>query len=412
MQDHGRFAPPEAPPAPPRAIVYAFPWAFGEQGPDEQGPDVAFAELRACGIDAVQLASSYHVASFLTPRRGQRPIRHGDLGGLCFDPRGVDVAWPFLPPVSPQATSRPDVRQVLAGAERHGLPVIAWVVYLYQHALARGRPELAVHDAHGEPSAAHLCPANPEVRAYVHALTEAVLTLGRFQGLHAESLAMHPFDHGLLNPKAAVTPSRRVRLLLSLCFCRHCRAEAAAAGLAVDSFASEVRRRIEAHLDALPDGDPADAVTDVGEKPFDEDLRAWRSLHEREVTTLHEEVFSLAGAAGVRTGSSIVEGDDLGLNGRAPMAIRRRVDEVRFRLVPGLDAFELEERIAECRRHTQPNVPTYAFLDIARFPSEQAFAEAVALAHDLGVRHFRFYAYGLMSGRQMAWLRGQRGRWT
>jgi hypothetical protein len=269
-----------------------------------------------------------------------------------------------------------------------------------------------MHDAFGEPSSAHLCPANPEVRAYVHALTKAVLALGRFEALHAESLAMHPFDHGLLNLKAAVRPSRFVHLLLSLCFCSHCREAAEATGIPVDRFAKQARRRVEAHLDALPDREPPGRLMDQGAHAFEADLWAWQSLHERQVEALHEDVFSLADARGTRKGSSMVEGDDLGLNGGAPVAIRHRVDEVRFRLVPGLDASELAERISQCRRHTKPHVPAYAFLELAWFPSEQAFADAVALAHEQGIRHFRFYAYGLSSERQMGWLHRQQEHWT
>src|SRR5690606_7747702 len=165
--------------AAPRAVMYAYPWDVYDHGPQRVLDDLA-----ACGIDALQLSFSYHVATFITPRNPRRKVRFGEPGALEFDPTLSDaVTWPFEPAVAAEVTGETYMPVLLEAVAERGIAVSAWVVYLYNHALARRNPELAVVNAFGDRNGAQLCPANPAVREYVLALTDAVLAHGPLTGL-------------------------------------------------------------------------------------------------------------------------------------------------------------------------------------------------------------------------------------
>ncbi|MDA0700072.1 MAG: hypothetical protein O3A02_02540, partial [bacterium] len=135
--------------------MYIYPWDVWDEGVD------AFIDtLRRCGIDAVQLAVRYHIASYLLPRNPRRVLYHGDHGALYFRPSGplAGVDAPVSPTVTvprmpPAAGDVPDLAATLATLGDAGLGRVAWVIYAYDHALARGRPDLAVEHLFGDPSA-------------------------------------------------------------------------------------------------------------------------------------------------------------------------------------------------------------------------------------------------------------------
>jgi hypothetical protein len=391
----------------PHAAIHAYPWALADEGPDR-----AFATMRRCGVGAAHLALSYHVGAYLTPRGGARRVHAGDLGGLHFDAPAVLVdGWPFPPLVSSLVTGPSYFAGLADAAERHGLRLVAWIVYLYQHALARERPQLAVRNAFGDQHGAQLCPANPEVRAYAHALTRATLALGRFDGMYIEALKYLPYEYGLLNAKAAVAPGQRARSLLSLCFCAHCRRAAVVAGIDVDGLASAVRTWLDDHLNRLPDGIDGDTGVSIGEELGDA-LAALVRCRSLQVVELQREVIDLAHEAGLRVASDVVEPDELRVNGDAPFAVRGQVDEVRVKLLPGMDVGSVVGAIDEARHRARADVVVVAFYPIGSFASEGSFVRAVESARAAGIRHHRFYEYSLLSRRQVEWLEGARELWS
>src|SRR5690606_1332902 len=126
------------PPPPPRFAVYAHPWALAEMG-----VEAALDELADLGVDGLQLALSYHVASFLSPRSPRGRVRAGDLGSVSMwlDPPPSGLR----PCVDTQAASA--APEILRKAADRGMQVVAWLVYLYNHDLARRHPEVAVRNA-------------------------------------------------------------------------------------------------------------------------------------------------------------------------------------------------------------------------------------------------------------------------
>lgn len=392
--------------AAPHAVMYSYPWDIYDHGPER-----VLDELQQCGVDAIQLSFSYHVASFINPRNPRRKVRYGEPGVLEFDPGSSAGTWPFTPAVSVDVTGERYLADLIEKMAARDLGVIAWVVYLYNHTLARRHPELAVENAFGDKSGAQLCPANPAVREYVLSLTDAVLSHTPLTGLVAESLSYLPYDYGFLNLKAAVTPSQSAGLLLSLCFCRHCMQRAAANSVDVVSLRREVVDVIEKEFAELPDGTATGATTEAW---CQQNLGLLSLLDSRSeiATSLQQSVLRTARTAGLRTGTNSAGSHDARLTGVPNDAVVELRSDYRFEVLPHWTTDHTGEVVATARQAAGAGAAVYALAQLSNFPDEGSFRSALEAAASLGVDHFRLYEYGLLSERQLTWLRNSKHLWT
>jgi len=386
--------------------MYSYPWDIYDHGPER-----VCDELQECGIDAVQLSFSYHVATFLNPRNPRRKIRFGIPGVLEFDPRRGAGAWPFEPAVSADVTGDRYMADLLDTLAARDLSVTAWVVYLYSHTLARRHPDLTIENAFGDSSGAQLCPGNPTVQEYVMALTDAVLAHAPLAGLVAESLSYLPYDYGFLNLKSAVAPSQAAGLLLSLCFCRHCTERASTSDVDVVGLRREVVGVIEQEFADLPDGPTNGAAT---EGWCQQSLELPRFLGSRAATasSLQQAVLRAAQAAGLRTGTASAGDHDSRLTGVPNEAVVDLRSDFRFEVLPHLTADQTAQAVATARQAAGPGAEVYALAQLSNFPDENSFSSALESVADLGIDRFRLYEYGLLSERQLTWLKNAKHLWT
>lgn len=396
----------DAPAEAPRAIMYAYPWDFYRHGVDR-----VLDDLESCGIDAVQLSFSYHVATFLTPRIPGSRVRFGEHGELQFDPNVLPGEWPLDPPVAAHVTGPDYIADLLTAINSRGLSTIAWVIYLYNHVLARSRPDACVENAYGDRHGAQLCPANPTVRAYVSTLTNAVLAHEPLSGLVVESLSFLPYDYGFLNLKAAVTPSSAAGVLLSLCFCEHCRERSAQTGLDADELRRQVVQVVDAEIALLPDG--RGAADSTGEwVSHHAALQRYLTVRTETASSLQREVLATVRAHGLRGGSNSAEGQDARVTGVSNDTLRDLRNEYRFEALPHYSGAELVGIVENARTAAGPNVPLYALAQLSNFDSETSFRSTLDAVKELGVDRFRLYEYGLLTTRQLEWLRSSKDLWT
>lgn len=390
--------------------MYAYPWDLIDHGLER-----AADELTELGIDAVQLSFSYHVATFLNPRNSSRKVRFGEPGVLEFQPAStVSEAWPFQPPVAAEVTDEHHLVALVQRLGNNGLAVLAWVVYLYSHSLAKQRPELAVENAFGDRHGAQLCPANPAVREYVQSLTRAVLAHQGLSGFVAESLSFLTYDYGFLNLKSAVVPSSAAARLLSLCFCRHCSSRATGADIDVDALRRSAVSLIGGELAELPDGARLNERTTDCQRWWHEStaLRSYLQVREQIASSLQQDVLDAALSSGLRTGTNAAEAQDPLITGIPNESIASRRSDFRFELFPDTPAAELRLSVERAREKAGANATIYALAQLSNFPDEGAFRTALESVAALGVGHFRLYEYGLLSERQLAWLRNAREIWS
>jgi hypothetical protein len=361
-------------------------------------------------LEGITIAAVYHEARDLFPHNPVRKLRFLEGGVTYFRPdparyRGLAIQ----PRVARLAQERDVVGELADGAERRGLSVHAWTVFLHADWQVGGSEEHAEQTAFGDPCLTELCPANPDVRAYTQALAGDVARLG-MKTIVAESLHFHPLEHGYHHERYFLHLGARTRFLLGLCFCRHCLATARAAGVdadAVHRFAqSEIRRVFDGGADESQELTREEARALAGGE-----MGAYLDERERVVWTLAEEASAAAVAEGARIAfldaSGAIKGyfDGRPVGGPAPEiawrlgvdlarvgsatgeleAIAYAVDPDRIRL--DLDAYHnlllAGGTLSAAMRPTLPDCD-----------SVENLAAKVGLARELGLERLDFYHYG------------------
>lgn len=239
-------------------VVYVYPW-------DIVGDPRAPARLGSLGVGSVAVAATYHATRAATPLHPAHRLvnaRHS----ACYVPVREEV-WKGarLVPATPSAwmSSADPFGEAAAALRAEGLPVHAWIVLTHNSLLGSANPDLVVVNAFGEPYPYALCPASPEVRDYCHTLVREVVELGEPDGLVLEACGAPGFRHAGLHEKtdgADWSPAQIA--LLSLCFCRACRARYESAGVDVRELASRVRAGVDAAPGSAP-GSVEDALGDL-----------------------------------------------------------------------------------------------------------------------------------------------------
>lgn len=204
------------------------------------------------GLQGVTLACAYHHARDIFPHNPVRKVRYLEGGAVFFRPEARRYAGLRIQPQVSRLAREADVlAELVARAGRRGLEVRAWTVCLHNTTLGSRYPDCAIHNAFGDPYITALCPANPDVRAYLRALAGDIARRG-VGAILAEALGYQPFDHGYHHERSFLPLSPAAKFLLGLCFCDHCAGAIGRAGVDV----ARVRRFARAELEAIFDDEP------------------------------------------------------------------------------------------------------------------------------------------------------------
>jgi hypothetical protein len=216
-----------------RTTVHAYPWDLARLGVER-----SMGEIAGHGIGGVNLASTYHPIDSLSPRGGVR---------LYTSARGA-VHFPARPErygrIVPRL-SAPEVVGAWPSAEREaaavGIDLNAWTVTLFQPWIVDAHPDTARCLPSGDANGSGMCPAHPDVQAFVAALCEDLVDQFGPRTIHLEGISPLWFGTDWLRSRILVELSDLARELLSLCFCANCESSARAAGLDVE----RIRRLVE-----------------------------------------------------------------------------------------------------------------------------------------------------------------------
>jgi hypothetical protein len=205
-------------------------------------------------LDGVVLAASYHSAFDVFPHNPVHRVHAHEAGALYFrpDPRRYD-GLRIQPAVSRLASEVDPLGRLVEEADRRSLAVRAWTNHLQATDQGRRYPDCIVRNAFGDPYDRWLCVANPDVRAYIRAVS-ADLARYPVETLVLESLCYQPFDLVFLHGRSHFTFSPTARFFLSLCFCEHCEAASKAAGVRIGDVRKFVRDELAKSLAGEPSG--------------------------------------------------------------------------------------------------------------------------------------------------------------
>lgn len=228
----------------------------------DEGPEVVLDNIQGrAGLHGATLACAYHHARDVFPHNPVRKVRFLEGGTVFFRPDPARYAGLRIQPqISRLATEVDILADLISRAERRGMAVRAWTVFLHNTTLGSRYPDCTVQNVFGDPYITFLCPANPEVRAFARALAADVARYG-VSTILAEALAYQPFNHGYHHERAFIPLSPVARFLLGLCFCDHCTLAIDRAGVAVEPVRQFVRAELERVLTGEPHGLPEGEVS-------------------------------------------------------------------------------------------------------------------------------------------------------
>lgn len=240
--------------------------------------------------DALTMACNYHHSRDVLPHNPRRRIVYM-RGGVYFQPDPAKfAALKIKPDVVDFAREEDPLAKLVATAKSRGMDVRAWTNSMHSTILASSHPDCAVQNAFGDAYITTLCPANPDVRAYICALN-AEFNRYEVQGLLAESVSFMPFDHGYHHERSMVPLSAAVKFVLGLCFCPHCRRAGKAGGVAVDSLVAFVLREVDLSLNGQPSAlDGVEVEREAISALAGGDMGGYLAARQRTVTTLMQEL--------------------------------------------------------------------------------------------------------------------------
>jgi hypothetical protein len=395
-------------------------FAFASDLADE-GVDTVLANLQErAGVDGITAAFTYHAARDVFPHNPRRKVHLQDRGEFFFPPdAALYDGLRIQPRVSPAALAHDVLGETCRRAADRGLSVHAWTVFL--HSDRPGEfPECMTRNAFGDRVPADLCPANPDVRAYVRAL---VADVSRYEisTILAESLHYHGLEHGYHHERYFLELGARARYLLGLCFCEHCLDRAAGAGVDGASVQAAIRDELEGVFAARALAGGADFDRDELAAAAGGQLGAYLDVRAETVASLVAEAAQIADAAGKRFVFLELSGAAKGYaTGRptggpaAEIAWRAGVDLDRFAAIcpqvevagyaADVDRVRLD---LEAYRERLGDLP----LSMAVRPSPpdcdspENLAAKVRLARELGLARIGFYHYGFVRLEALDWIR-------
>lgn len=225
--------------------LWTYPWTL-----DREGLTDACATLKACGIDALNVASHYHSVRSMQPRFADDLFRSYS-GGCYFEPDGRFDEIPIETPVNDVGSWDDPLAEIVDGVYDPGFAVNAWTVLLHNTALGMANPEYRFESAFGDVHDHSLCPSHPAVRDYYAAVVASIAKHG-VDEIQLESIgfpsAFH--DHGSAHghDKRQTITSDAEAALLSQCFCDGCRAAATERRVDLDRAQTRVRELLESSL--------------------------------------------------------------------------------------------------------------------------------------------------------------------
>jgi len=379
--------------------VYCYAWDLAEAGVGSVADD-----LRARHINTITLAASYHAGKFIRPKGRTGKVYFPEDGTVYFR-----TTAERYDEIRPAANSIMAQRDVLAEVcETSGLAANAWLVLMHNSRLGAAHPEATVTNAFGDSYVYSLCPSAPAARAYAVALCADVTDNYAVDGISLETPGFLPYAHGYHHEFALLRQNVWLDNLLGLCFCQHCRAGAAGAGIDAERLQGDVRRWVDDYLASELDfTDDMAAAFWLADAVLDSDLGRFLRWRCEVVSSLVAEIrtavrddatVSVIPSVARPTGGAWYEGSDLAGLARAAGTIEACFYEPSVSRIEG-DLWDIRRRLngaGRLRGILRPGHPDLA--------TRADVIAAVAALDAGGVEDIAFYNYGHLRQASLDWM--------
>jgi hypothetical protein len=383
--------------------MWTYPWDIQDQGLEALSADLG----GRAGLNTVSIATSYHAGRFLQPRSPQQKAYFPEDGTVYFCPD--ETLWQgktIRPLMAENVAARGDMLEALVNARATtGLKVSCWTVCLHNSRLGALHPEHVTRNAFGNANYYNLCPSSPAARDYVVTLVRDITTSHKPDMLELESPNFMGFAHEYHHEKDGVGLNAEDDFLLSICFCDHCTARAAKAGVPVEGARKTVARFIAELCErAVPERQFPD-FPEAGIDAFRAypDLHAFLAWRSEPVTSLIGEIKAAADPA---TRIVLIDLKDGWLGGVDLEAVGKLCDGAI------LCCYDMTpQAVGDVIRTGRAILGPDKFLGLGLrvfYPEVSAPAILTARARaavDAGADGVNFYNYGLIPAKRLDWIR-------
>jgi hypothetical protein len=388
-------------------------FAFATDLADEGMANVLDNVADRAGLGGITLAAAYHQGRDIFPHNPARKVHFLEADSVFFQPdarryRGLELR----PRVSALARESDPLSDLCREASARSLRVRAWTVFLHNYTLGCAHPDCACRNAFGDPHLTDLCPSNPDVRAYVAALSADIAGKG-VASVVAESLHFHALEHGFHHERYFIELGLFGRYLLGLCFCDHCMKVARRRGVDAERLRREVRGELERRFAADPQPEPPELARETVGTFAGGELAGYLETRAGTVTSLVKEAAQAAAAENASFAFIDLSGAVMGYaTGRpeggpaADIAWRFGIDVGEVAVACGqleaigyaADPERLRIDLAAYRASIGPQRRLSVILRPMAPDCDRAenLAAKLAIARELGVAEVGFYHYGFM----------------
>ncbi len=373
-----------------RKGIYLYPWDL-----EDEGAETVVPRLREAGLDSISLAVSYHAGKFVRPHARDRKVYFPEDGTIYFPP---DVAR--YGRIKPLTNSRVPGSEALRALDRAApdFARTAWTVGLHNTPLGQAHPDLVVRNAFGDPLWNSLCPAKPDVRAYLVALCADLAANQPVAEVAIETPGWQAFRHGHHHEFELIELTPRAQILLGACFCDDCVTHAQASGVDAASLAARTRDELERFF--------VDGTEPPTDPTSDPDWRAFTAWRTATVTSLVAEIrdamqwaVGLAIVPTTQSPNSLcwIEGSDL-----AQLSTIARLEVPAYQR--GLAAITADVLAVASAAGPDARVG-YILRPSPNLSSAEELAQAIAMIAGTGATGVSFYNYGHLRLGALDWIR-------
>jgi hypothetical protein len=224
------------------ASMYLHPWDV-----IDEKADTVLQRIKDGGMEAVNLATSYHTGRYILPHNPKRKIFSAEEGVVYFKPQMELYKNTVLKPRPSTTYLGKDVlMEVVQRSSQYDLAVNSWTVVFHNSVFAAAHPDLAVRNVFGDSDANRLCPSSDGARNYLFALVKDLATNYQLGSIMLESIGFPAgASHGNHHETFGTPIEPVVSELLATCFCDACVANAKKQGIDLTSYRKKVAQIIE-----------------------------------------------------------------------------------------------------------------------------------------------------------------------
>ncbi len=374
--------------------TWAYPWDLCDEGISN-----AVEQLADIGINEVNLATNYHSVQAFTPHNPARRTFFARASSY-FQPSDE---YGVLKPVPNEQMGDADwLDEIVDRFRETDLKLNSWTIGCHNSRLGMQHPETTFTSPFGDNLVFGLCPSNPDVQHYLRTLLSDLDSRAPFERIELETFDyFYGTGFGWHHDKYHVELGRLGEFLFGLCFCDHCREYAAAADVNVKSARKSCRNCINAII--------------AGELPPDTSIEAWLRTNPdvanyvdvrlETLRTVFDDLNEAVDGAELGYYIGLLNVEDSWVHGADLESLAKPLDYYTAicyeqNRQDAVDVYLTAEQLT-------PDIPVHAGV-LPGHPAvkdEQTLCEIVDGLANAGCERISFYNYGLISARNLEWIR-------